>query len=137
MATINYNNDVTAGSFSPGGDLSGNATSQTVVAIQGVPVSSAAPTTGQKMVFNGIDWIPLTPNYVFSFNAAPISAASTLSFSASAITKQGSGLFYVAITCCPVPNTVPTEIELQIVKDGSAIATIVQKTAPVAIGNDS
>ena len=78
-----------------------------------------------------------TPNYVYSFNASPIGAASTLSFAASAITMQTTGVFHVSVTCCPVPNTIPTEITLQIYKDGYAIPTIVQKTAPVGIGNDS
>lgn len=41
-----------------GGDLSGQTNSATVVRIQGKPVSSTAPSTGQALVWNGSLWNP-------------------------------------------------------------------------------
>src|SRR5581483_9222120 len=51
-----------AGAVSLGGDLSGSASSATVVQIQGRPVSSAMPTSGQALVWNSsrADWEPQT-----------------------------------------------------------------------------
>lgn len=46
------------GGFTPGGDLSGNSTSQTVIGIQGVPVSSTPPSTSQVLSYNGTQWAP-------------------------------------------------------------------------------
>lgn len=44
--------------FTPGGDLSGSSTSQTVIGIQGNPVSSSAPSSNQALVWNGSAWAP-------------------------------------------------------------------------------
>lgn len=44
----------------PGGDLSGNNLSQTVIGIQGRPVSATAPTTGQVLEWSGSNWAPST-----------------------------------------------------------------------------
>lgn len=49
-----------SGAFTAGGDLSGTSTSQTVIGIQGVPVSATAPTSGQFLGYNGTNWIPTT-----------------------------------------------------------------------------
>lgn len=40
------------------GDLSGNDNTQTVVGLQGKPISSTAPSTNQLLNFNGTSWIP-------------------------------------------------------------------------------
>jgi hypothetical protein len=40
------------------GDVTGLALSNTVVRIQGTPVSSTPPTSGQALVFNGSQWAP-------------------------------------------------------------------------------
>src|SRR5579885_2059643 len=44
--------------FTAGGDLSGTATIQTVTGIQGHPVTSANPSTGQILQWNGSAWAP-------------------------------------------------------------------------------
>jgi len=44
----------------PGGDLSGTNVSQTVIGIQGHPVSATVPTTGQVLEWNGSAWAPTT-----------------------------------------------------------------------------
>jgi hypothetical protein len=49
------------GSFTPGGDLSGNGVSQTVIGLQNRPVSSASPTVGQVLEWNGVAWSPTLP----------------------------------------------------------------------------
>src|SRR6185369_8793303 len=43
-----------------GGDLSGSPALQTVIGIQGRPVASTAPTTGQALVWGGSSWAPGT-----------------------------------------------------------------------------
>lgn len=44
--------------FWPGGDLAGTVTSQTVVGIQGNPVSSTAPALNETLVWSGTEWAP-------------------------------------------------------------------------------
>lgn len=41
-------------------DLSGTAVAQTVIGIQGNPISAVAPLTGQPLIWNGTNWIPGT-----------------------------------------------------------------------------
>jgi hypothetical protein len=48
--------------FTAGGDLTGNSSSQTVVAIRGTAVSSTAPVTNQVLTYNGSQWAPLNPD---------------------------------------------------------------------------
>lgn len=40
------------------GDLSGNYPSPVVAQIQGIPVSTTAPVTGNGLIFNGTKWVP-------------------------------------------------------------------------------
>jgi Pectate lyase superfamily protein len=46
--------------FTPGGDLSGTSTEQTVIGIQHNPVSNVVPSTGQTFVWSGTQWTPGT-----------------------------------------------------------------------------
>lgn len=48
------------GSTPLGGDVDGPASMATVVALQGVPISNAAPANGQFLRFNGSNWQPET-----------------------------------------------------------------------------
>lgn len=50
-----------AQNVSPGGDLSGALSSATVIAIQGRPVSTAAPAVGETLVWNGTAWVAASP----------------------------------------------------------------------------
>ena len=50
----------TAVAFTASGDLSGTATSQTVVGLQGRSVASTAPSSGQALEWNGSAWAPAT-----------------------------------------------------------------------------
>lgn len=54
--------------FVAGGDLSGSATSQTVVGIQGKAVVNTAPTDGQALIWNaGLnEYVPATPGFGFA-----------------------------------------------------------------------
>ena len=56
------------GSFIAGGDLSGSNVSQIVIGLQGVAISSTAPTTGQVLTYNGTAWAPA--NVSSGFTAA-------------------------------------------------------------------
>lgn len=67
-STVNFQPPV---GFTAAGDLSGDATSQTVVGIQGRDVTATAPTTGQVYKWNGSAWAPSAdaagtmPTFVF------------------------------------------------------------------------
>ena len=47
-----------AANFTAAGDLSGNASSQTVIGIQTIPVSSTAPSTNDVLVYTSGKWTP-------------------------------------------------------------------------------
>jgi hypothetical protein len=49
--------------ISSGGDISGGDSGSTVTGLQGVPVSSTAPTDGEVLMFIAADgeWIPALP----------------------------------------------------------------------------
>jgi len=57
------------------GDLNGNSSSQTVVGIQGIPVSSVAPTNNQLFQYNGSMWVP-TSNIIIPGTLAVVGQAS-------------------------------------------------------------
>ena len=46
------------------GDLAGNASAPSVVKIQGVAVSSSAPTSNQLLQYNGTSWVPVAKSSV-------------------------------------------------------------------------
>jgi hypothetical protein len=81
-----------------------------------------------------------SPNYVFSVNSADLTAADPLVFSASAITRKGSGIFYVAGTSCPIPTGEPVEMTYTLLMDGAALPVTtppLQKSSPVGPGDDA
>ncbi len=48
-------------SFTAGGDLAGTSTNQTVIGLQGNPVSSTTPASNQVLSWNGSAWAPANP----------------------------------------------------------------------------
>jgi hypothetical protein len=71
-----------SGGFTAGQDLSGTATSQTVVGIQGNPVLSTAPSTNQVLTWNGSSWTPenagcVPTTYTVTYTDSAFHGAST------------------------------------------------------------
>jgi hypothetical protein len=75
------------GSFSAGGDLSGSSTSQTVVGLQGKPISTTTPSTNQVLTWNGSFW---TPANVSSTGGTGIASINGLSNSTTSIVGAGT-----------------------------------------------
>jgi hypothetical protein len=105
------------------GDLDGNYPNPVVDGIQGNPVSNAAPTTGQALLWNGTQWQPSLGNNTFYTTGAGISitgnviantgdtnAADDIT-TATAATGDVSGFFpaltVTALQGNPVSNTGP------------------------------
>lgn len=97
------------GTFTPAGDLAGTSSSQTVVKIQGQPVSNVVPTLNQILQWNGSNWIPTTVSLGGSFTAA-----GDLSGTSSNQTVTG-------LQTRPVSNTAPTNGQV-LTYNGSAWA---------------
>jgi uncharacterized coiled-coil protein SlyX len=57
-ATVNDATSSAKGILELDGDLGGTASSPLIAKIQGSPVSSVAPTTGQVLTYNGASWAP-------------------------------------------------------------------------------
>jgi hypothetical protein len=57
---------VVGGDPALGGDLSGTASAATVTHLQGIPVSTTDPTTGQILEYNGTAWAPAAHPYDLS-----------------------------------------------------------------------
>ncbi|MCX7909083.1 MAG: phage tail protein, partial [Ignavibacteria bacterium] len=70
-----------------GGDLSGTYPNPTVAKIQGNPVSNAAPSNGQALVWNGTQW---APSNVGSVTSVGLQMPADFSVSGSPITTSGT-----------------------------------------------
>lgn len=88
--------------FNFGGDLAGNAISQTVIGIQGKPVSAVAPLTSQVLTFNGTSWAPA------SASQAPLSRASWIDVGTSHPGNGDIGTPYPSIGAWTTAIGVPT-----------------------------
>jgi len=90
------------------------------------------------IVSQGINPPPIytSPNYVTSTNTSGITASSPLVFSASPITRKGSGVFRITATSCPIPTGPPVVITFSIYRDATQLSPI-QKSSPVGPGDDS
>lgn len=78
------------------GDLSGTYPGPTVVALQGVGVSSATPANGQYLKFNGTNWLP---------SSVAISDVTNLSSSLSSYLTQSAFNGYVSTASCSTNQT--------------------------------
>jgi hypothetical protein len=85
------------GNFTPGGDLSGSSTAQTVIGLQGKAVSSTAPSPNQVLMWNGSFWTPAN----VSSTGAGITAINGLSNATTSIV--GAGTVTVSTSS---PNTI-------------------------------
>jgi len=86
---------------SAGGDLSGSYPNPTVVGLQGKPVSTAAPASGQVLKWSGGSWVPASDQLTLPFvgNAADFTAfrvnnsADFGSYAGWFETRYGTGVF--------------------------------------------
>lgn len=95
-----------AGAVTLAGDTTGPSGSNTTVAIQGIPISTTDPTTGQTLTFNGTSW-------------APAAATSSVTLAGDATGPSGSNTV-VAIQNIAISATDPTTGQALIATSTSA-----------------
>lgn len=76
-------------SFFPGGDLSGTANAQTVIGLEGRPVSATAPSTGAALEWNGTAWAPASLSGFGSVTSVGLALPSLFNVAGSPITGSG------------------------------------------------
>lgn len=98
------------GSFTPGGDLSGNGTTQNVIGFNTVPLSAGTPTTGQTYIFDGTNFTLSTDFGAENITTTGSSTAGNFIFSGGPNLAYGTG----------VPGSAPTNGSLFLRTDGSS-----------------
>jgi co-chaperonin GroES (HSP10) len=98
-----------------GGDVTGGFGANTVAKIQGLAVSSAAPTGGQVLQWNGSQWAPATPgggggavNTVFGRSGAVTAQAGDYSYSQISGSVPDAALPSDAVTATTLNNSTLT-----------------------------
>ncbi|HLI35499.1 MAG TPA: hypothetical protein VKW70_10670 [Terriglobia bacterium] len=76
--------------FTASGDLSGSATTQTVVGLQGHPVTSANPATGQILQWNGSVWAPTSLSASGTVTSVGLSLPSIFNVTGTPVTTSGT-----------------------------------------------
>ena len=80
-------------SFTAAGDLSGSSNSQTVIGIQGNPISNATPTNGQVLTWNSVGsyWIPQSTGSAVTWASDLVGSTNTNQFIAAISGNAGAG----------------------------------------------
>jgi hypothetical protein len=107
-----------AGKVKLAGDLAGTAAIPLVAKIQGSPVSSTTPTTGQVLTYNGTSW-------------APAAAGSS---NKEDVSNKSDGALGTSTTLYPTQNAVKTYVDAQ-VASGAPDATSLVK-GKIALSGD-
>lgn len=77
------------GGFTAGGDLFGTSTSQTVIGIQGNPVASSMPSSGEVLTYYNSNWEPKFPAVVYDTLSAESNIKRSVGFCIIDNTKTG------------------------------------------------
>ncbi|HEX5481952.1 MAG TPA: hypothetical protein VFZ08_04930 [Terriglobia bacterium] len=76
--------------FTASGDLDGTSTAQTVVGLQGHPLSGAAPATNQVLQWNGTAWTPTSLTGTGTVTSVGLSLPPLFTISGSPVTSAGT-----------------------------------------------
>ena len=87
-----------------GGDIGGSTSSPTVIKLSGRTFSSASPTTGQAIVWNGTSWIPSTVSTASGAGSSTVTSVVT-----STVTPTISSTTTTYPTFSAYPNTSVTQ----------------------------
>ena len=79
-----------ASSFTAAGDLSGTSTSQTVIGLEGRPLSSLAPSSGQMLEWNGTAWTPTTLAGLGAVTSVGLSLPAIFNVTGTPVTGAGT-----------------------------------------------
>lgn len=76
--------------FIASGDLSGTSSSQTVIGLEGRPLSSVAPAPGQMLEWNGTTWGPATLSGLGALTSVGLSLPSIFAVTGTPVTSSGT-----------------------------------------------
>ena len=104
-----------------GGDLGGATSAPVVTKLRGNAVSSATPTTGQTLTWNGAAWIPATPTQVNITSTVTSVVTSTVNNTVtSTVTSVAATTVSKTTTTYPIFGAFANNSELQTITAGTA-----------------
>jgi hypothetical protein len=123
--------------FTAGQDLSGSAASQTVVGIQGNPVSSATPLTNQVLTWSGSAWAPQdSANQWTTANGGCVPTTYTVAYTDSAFQSSGTTATETLLSLTSSRQKLCGAVnDPQVAFAGSGISTITCSLGSATSGN--
>ena len=115
---LQYSTPATTTSVTMGGDVTGNSATSTVAKLQGVTVSTTAPTSNQVLTYNSgtTSWTPTTPTAAALTTVSSV-VTSNVALTASTATNITSisltaGTWLISATCSIYNNGAPSPITI-------------------------